>query len=101
MTAIFDAIDARRDDLVALTQDLIRIPTVNPPGDHYREICEYVQGRLRLRFPEIELIRAQGAIGDIDKYPRWNLVARRPGKSAGDTASEDFESRQGLEATRA
>jgi len=23
------------DDLVALTQDLIRIPTVNPPGDAY------------------------------------------------------------------
>ena len=32
----------RRDDLVALTAGLIRIPTVNPPGDHYREICEYL-----------------------------------------------------------
>ena len=85
MTSLFDAIDRRRDDLIALTADLIRIPTVNPPGNAYREICEYVEGRLRPRFPEIELIRAEGAIGDIDKYPRWNLVARRPGKTSGDT----------------
>lgn len=80
-----DAVDSRRDDLVALTADLIRIPTINPPGNAYREICEYVERRLRTRFPEIELIRAEGAIGDIDKYPRWNVVARRPGKAGGDT----------------
>ena len=29
-------IDSRRDDLIALTQELIRIPTVNPPGNAYR-----------------------------------------------------------------
>ena len=60
MTALTDAIDRRRDDLVALTAALIRIPTVNPPGDHYREICEFVERRLRPRFPEIEFVRAEG-----------------------------------------
>ena len=39
-------IAARRDDLVALTQDLIRIPTLNPPGENYREICDYLDRRL-------------------------------------------------------
>ncbi len=29
---IFRRIDALRDDLVALTQRLIRFPTINPPG---------------------------------------------------------------------
>ena len=66
MTRLSDEIDRRRDDLVARTADLIRIPTVNPPGNAYREICEYVERRLKPRFPEIELIRAEGAIGDID-----------------------------------
>ena len=64
MTDLSSAIDARRDDLVALTADLIRIPTVNPPGDHYREICDYIERRLKPRFPQIGLIRAwidQGA----------------------------------------
>ena len=40
------AIDRRRDDLIALTQDLVRIPTLNPPGLHYRQICEYLAARL-------------------------------------------------------
>ncbi len=79
------AIESRRDDLVALTQGLIRIPTVNPPGTAYREICDYLAQRLRPRFPEITVLRAEGAVGDIDKYPRWNLVARRPGKAGGET----------------
>ena len=85
MTDLLSEIDARRDDLVTLTQDLIRIPTVNPPGDHYRDICEYLQGRLAGRGYATELIRAEGAIGDSDKHPRWNLVARREGESPGDT----------------
>jgi succinyl-diaminopimelate desuccinylase len=85
MTDLLSEIDARRDDLVALTQDLIRIPTVNPPGDHYRDICEYLQGRLSGRGYRCEVIRAEGAIGDSDKHPRWNLVARREGAAPGDT----------------
>ena len=36
---ILGEIDSRRDDLISLTQELIRIPTLNPPGDNYREIC--------------------------------------------------------------
>ena len=56
-------IDARRDDLVQLTQDLIRIPTVNPPGDHYREICDYVDRRLSAHGYATELLRAEGAPG--------------------------------------
>ncbi|MBL8593220.1 MAG: hypothetical protein JNK01_11075, partial [Devosia sp.] len=53
-------IDARRDDLIALTQDLIRIPTVNPPGENYREICDYLARRLSKRGYVVELIRAEG-----------------------------------------
>ncbi len=75
-TALLAAVAARRDDLIALTQDLIRIPTLNPPGLHYRDICDYLADRLRARGFAVELIRAHGAIADSDKYPRWNLVAR-------------------------
>ena len=32
---LFKAIDDRVDDLVALTADLIRFPTINPPGEAY------------------------------------------------------------------
>ena len=40
-------IDDARDDLIALTRDLIRIPTLNPPGDCYRDICAYLDTRLK------------------------------------------------------
>ncbi|PCD77907.1 acetylornithine deacetylase/succinyl-diaminopimelate desuccinylase family protein [Pseudothioclava arenosa] len=77
-------IRARRDDLIALTQDLIRIPTLNPPGRHYREICDYLAERLLAEGFEVELIRAHDAPGDSDTYPRWNMVARREGTRPGD-----------------
>jgi succinyl-diaminopimelate desuccinylase len=80
---LHDEIAARRDDLIALTQDLIRIPTLNPPGANYREICDYLDRRLLRSGFHTELIRAEGAIGDSDKHPRWNIVARREGKTPG------------------
>lgn len=77
-------IRARRDDLIALTQDLIRIPTLNPPGRHYREICDHLAERLLAEGFEVELIRAHDAPGDSDTYPRWNMVARREGTRPGE-----------------
>ncbi|MCL4676945.1 MAG: M20/M25/M40 family metallo-hydrolase, partial [Pararhodobacter sp.] len=78
------ALAARRDDLVSLTQDLIRIPTLNPPGENYREICDYLDRRLRASGFQTQMIRARGTPGDCDAYPRWNVVARREGRHPGD-----------------
>ena len=35
---LLNEIEARRSDLVQLTCDLVKIPTINPPGNNYREI---------------------------------------------------------------
>ena len=78
------AIGDRRDDLILLTQELIRIPTLNPPGEFYRDICEYLDKRLSKHGFNTNLIRAYGTPGDSDKYPRWNIVARREGNLPGD-----------------
>ncbi|OAN84909.1 acetylornithine deacetylase/succinyl-diaminopimelate desuccinylase family protein [Sulfitobacter geojensis] len=83
-TPLSEAIAAKRDDLIALTQDLIRIPTLNPPGQDYRLICEYLDKRLSAHGFETQMIRAFGTPGDSDKYPRWNIIARRDGKHAGE-----------------
>ncbi|PTX00363.1 succinyl-diaminopimelate desuccinylase [Pararhodobacter aggregans] len=78
------ALQERREELIALTQDLIRIPTLNPPGENYRDICEYLDRRLKGAGFETQLIRAHGTPGDCEAYPRWNVVARREGRRAGD-----------------
>ena len=80
---VLGEIDSRHDDLISLTQELIRIPTLNPPGENYREICEFLSTRLQNSGFGIELVRAKGTPGDSDKYPRWNVVARREGAHRG------------------
>ena len=77
---LLSAIAAKRGDLIGLTQDLIRIPTLNPPGQNYLEICEYLADRLGRAGFKIDLIRAEGAWGDSAAHPRWNLVARHQGQ---------------------
>ncbi|MDC0135889.1 acetylornithine deacetylase/succinyl-diaminopimelate desuccinylase family protein [Sulfitobacter sp.] len=84
ITPLSKAIAAKRDDLIALTQDLIRIPTLNPPGRDYRAICEHLDRRLRAHGFETQLIRAHGTPGDSTKYPRWNIIARREGARSGE-----------------
>ena len=80
---LFKAVEDRVDDLVALTADLIRFPTVNPPGEAYRPCAEFLGARLRKLGFETEFIRAEGAPGDSDRYPRVNVVARFDGRSPG------------------
>ena len=81
--ALLARIDAKRDELIALTQELVRIPTINPPGDAY-EACARVLGeRLRKRGFAIEYIRGEGAPGDKDSHPRVNVVARYQGTMPG------------------
>lgn len=81
---LLSEIATRRDDLILLTQDLIRIPTLNPPGENYRDICEFLNKRLTKYGFNTEMVRAYGMPGDSDKYPRWNLVARREGTGSGE-----------------
>src|SRR5579872_6473370 len=80
---LLGAIDARKDELVALTVDLIRFPTVNPPGEAYRPCTEYLGERLKRRGFDVTYVRAEGTPGDSDKYPRINGVARREGEGTG------------------
>jgi len=80
---LLKTIDDRRDDVAALTADLIRFPTINPPGEAYRPCAEYLGARLKKRGFEIEFIRAEGTPGDTDRYPRINVVARFDGRSSG------------------
>jgi succinyl-diaminopimelate desuccinylase len=76
-------IESRRDDAVALTRDLIRIPTVNPPGDAYRPCAELIGARLATRGFNISYVRAEGAPGDSDRHPRINVIARRESNRPG------------------
>lgn len=81
------ALDERIRDaqswLVEITQQLIRLPTINPPGEGYTAICDLLTDILRPHGFSFERVRAENAPGDSDRYPRWNLIARHDGQRPG------------------
>jgi len=83
--ALLARVDAKLDDVVELTRDLIRIPTLNPPGEYYEDCTRFLGERLARRGFAVRYERAAGAIGDSDRYPRWNVIARREGSGPGPT----------------
>jgi succinyl-diaminopimelate desuccinylase len=80
---LFKRIDQRRDELVELTRQLIRFPTVNPPGEAYRPCAEFIGRRLAARGFQVEYVHAAGTPGDSERHPRINVVARREGATPG------------------
>ena len=83
MESLFDRIDSKREDLVSLTQDLVRIPTINPPGEDYTRCAEFLGERLAKSGFSLVYERARGTPGDSDRYPRKNVIARFEGKNTG------------------
>ena len=75
---------AAREELIDLTCELIRIPTINPPGPDYAAACDLIERYLAPFGFVIKRVRAIGALGDSDEYPRWNIIARHEGQHSGE-----------------
>ena len=82
---LFARIDAMEGELVALTQELVRIPTVNPPGEAYEPCARLVGERLRRWGYAVEYLRGEGERGDSAAYPRTNVIGRVEGARGGPT----------------
>ena len=80
---MFARIDDKVDDLVDLTQALIRIPTINPPGDAYTPCAQLLGERMRRRGFQVSYIRGEDTPGDTDQYPRTNVITRIEGNRPG------------------
>lgn len=77
------SIDDRADDVAELTAELIRFPTVNPPGEAYAPCAAFIGARLGKRGFAVEHVRGLGTPGDSDRYPRANVICRIEGKRPG------------------
>ena len=73
------AVDALRDEIVAFTQALVRIPTVNPPGDRYAECAALVGATLERFGYDVREIRPVGWSRYDPENPRVNVVGRLRG----------------------
>jgi succinyl-diaminopimelate desuccinylase len=76
---VIAAVEALRDEIVDLAARLVRIPTVNPPGENYPEAARLLGATLREFGYAVEEIAPPDARAD---YPRVNVVGRLEGKRA-------------------
>ncbi|MGC4082651.1 MAG: acetylornithine deacetylase/succinyl-diaminopimelate desuccinylase family protein [Vicinamibacterales bacterium] len=67
------------DEVVGFTADLIRIPTVNPPGEYYEECARFIGDRLAHLGHDVEYFAAEGRPEHTARYPRLNVVGTRRG----------------------
>jgi succinyl-diaminopimelate desuccinylase len=72
-------VDRARDELVQLTVDLVRIPTVNPPGEAYDACARFLGDDLARRGFEVEYIAADTLPEHTARHPRVNVVGARRG----------------------
>jgi succinyl-diaminopimelate desuccinylase len=83
LEAVLARIEDQRDALVELTRELVRFPTVNPPGEGYKACARHLGNRLSHAGFEVAYVRAEGVIGDSERYPRINVIARHEGRGPG------------------
>jgi len=80
---VLAAVDELAAEVVAFTQELIRVPTVNPPGEAYEECARLIGERLRQGGFEVEYLAAEGRPEHTADHPRLNVVGARQGAGWG------------------
>jgi succinyl-diaminopimelate desuccinylase len=74
-------VDAAAGEIVDFTCELIRIPTVNPPGEAYADCAELIGGALKQCGFDVRYLPAEGLPEHTAAHPRVNVVGRRSGRS--------------------
>lgn len=74
---VLSQIDAARDEIVDYTQALVRIPTVNPPGEAYDDCARFIGDHLKQHRFDVEYIAAEGLPEHTARHPRVNVVGAR------------------------
>ncbi|HTM34717.1 MAG TPA: acetylornithine deacetylase/succinyl-diaminopimelate desuccinylase family protein [Vicinamibacterales bacterium] len=75
-------VERATDEVVDFTAAMIRIPTVNPPGEYYEECARFIGGRLEELGFAIEYFAAEGRPEHTARHPRLNVVGTRAGLRA-------------------
>jgi succinyl-diaminopimelate desuccinylase len=79
---VLAAVDALREETVAFTSALIRIPTINPPGEHYEDCARFIGETLASLDFAVEYYAAEGRPEHTRTHPRLNVVGARHGRTS-------------------
>jgi succinyl-diaminopimelate desuccinylase len=79
---VLRAVETAADEVVAFTSELIRIPTVNPPGDLYEDCARLIGSTLDRCGFAVEYHAAEGRPEHTRRHPRVNVIGARRGRLA-------------------
>jgi succinyl-diaminopimelate desuccinylase len=78
---VLKQIEADRDEMVNFAAELVRIPTVNPPGELYPECAEFIGRRFERHGLDVAYVDGEGRPEHTTTHPRINVIGRRSGAS--------------------
>ena len=78
---VLEAVEQSREELIDFAAELVRVPTVNPPGDAYTPCAELIGRRLQELGFDVDYPIAEGRAEHSAEYPRTNVVGLRQGAS--------------------
>jgi succinyl-diaminopimelate desuccinylase len=76
-------VDALREEAVDFAAQLVRLPTVNPPGEAYEECARVIGARLERSGFAVEYHAPTGRPEHTREHPRLNVVGARAGTGRG------------------
>ncbi len=79
---VLSEVERLSDEVVGFTSDLIRVPTVNPPGEYYEDCAHLIGDRLAHLGHDVEYYAAEGRPEHTARHPRVNVVGTRRGQRA-------------------
>jgi succinyl-diaminopimelate desuccinylase len=71
---VLNRLESMTGEMLEFLRELIRIPTVNPPGDNYRDCAELIGSRLREFGYDVSYIEAEGRPEHTARHPRVNVI---------------------------
>ena len=80
---VLAAVDDVASELVDFAAALVRIPTVNPPGEGYEDAARLIGERLARGGFRVELLAAEGRPEHTPQHPRLNVLGVLEGQGGG------------------
>ena len=77
---VLSAVEAATDEIVDFTSALIRVPTINPPGEGYEDCARLIGHQLAFSGFEVDYVAAEGRPEHTRAHPRVNAVGLRRGR---------------------
>jgi succinyl-diaminopimelate desuccinylase len=74
--AVLEQVERLEAEMVAFTRALVRIPSINPPGDRYADCARLIADKLQVLGYEVVTLAAEELPEHTAEYPRLNVVGR-------------------------